>query len=102
MHRLVVLSIGALVFCFLVPAQAGWNGPTGSSFALETVTPVISIKDNKKHHDGKNKKAKNKKHKDHDDDDGEQANTNSGSKPSNEAEAYQDTLEKAEGRYTNF
>jgi hypothetical protein len=73
----VALPIGALVFCFAGQALAGWSGPAASSFALETLSPVISIKDNKKHHEGKNQKAKNKNHKDHDDDGQEQTNETS-------------------------
>ena len=100
MHKLtgVSLSIGAvLAFCFTGQAQAGWSALAASSAGLEASLPVISIEDNKKHgeHKGKNRKAKNKKHKDNDDN--EQANTNSGGK--SEAEFYQDTVEKAEGRF---
>ena len=100
MHKLtgVSLSIGAvLAFCFTGQAQAGWSALAASSAGLEASLPVISIEDNKQHgeHKGKNRKAKNKKHKDNDDN--EQANTNSGGK--SEAESYQDTVEKAEGRF---
>ena len=82
MHKLTCVSLSiaaALVFCFAGQAQAGWSAPVASSIALEPSLPVISIKDNKKHHGdhkGKNQQAKNKKHKD-DDNDNEQTNESS-------------------------